>query len=209
MIVCPDGCAFIPPLGGRGFDYAGSQIMRYTPDFPSQGFLGEGCRVRSASEALKPLNGKLGRLGCCCYLFGEGSNPGSLGRMAYCPIGCHCPLHQAAVKKKSSGGQCLGFNRCLIAHRVSREQPASQHSATAESSTNESAIVTPTSNLSPSCRSKRGLGLASHLAVAAFNHAQSNSLSVIPTCSYISETFVPRNPSWKPVLYSEDLKSSI
>ncbi|KAL7594192.1 acetyltransferase At1g77540 [Lactuca sativa] len=57
--------------------------------------------------------------------------------------------------------------------------------------------------------SKRGLGLASHLAVAAFNHAQSNSLSVIPTCSYISETFVPRNPSWKSVLYSEDLKSSI
>ncbi|KAI3780038.1 hypothetical protein L2E82_09895 [Cichorium intybus] len=34
--------------------------------------------------------------------------------------------------------------------------------------------------------SKRGLGLASHLAVAAFNHAQSNSLSVIPTCSYIT-----------------------
>ncbi|KAJ0802902.1 putative acyl-CoA N-acyltransferase [Helianthus annuus] len=34
--------------------------------------------------------------------------------------------------------------------------------------------------------SKRGLGLASHLSVAAFNHAQSNKLSVIPTCSYIS-----------------------
>ncbi|KAL8196165.1 hypothetical protein R6Q57_025165 [Mikania cordata] len=34
--------------------------------------------------------------------------------------------------------------------------------------------------------SKRGLGLASHLSVAAFNHAQSNSLLVIPTCSYIS-----------------------
>ncbi|KAL4576365.1 hypothetical protein LXL04_012457 [Taraxacum kok-saghyz] len=92
--------ALVPPLGGRGFDYAGSQIMRYTPVFPSQGFLGEECRVRSASEALKPLNGKLGRLGCCCYLFGEGSNPRSLGRMAYCPIGCHCPLHQAAVQKK-------------------------------------------------------------------------------------------------------------
>ncbi|KAI3764281.1 hypothetical protein L2E82_14288 [Cichorium intybus] len=36
--------------------------------------------------------------------------------------------------------------------------------------------------------SKRGLGLASHLAVAAFNHAQSNFLFVIPTCSYISST---------------------
>lgn len=34
--------------------------------------------------------------------------------------------------------------------------------------------------------SKRGLGLASHLCVAAFNHAKSRSLSVIPTCSYIS-----------------------
>ncbi|KAL4575194.1 hypothetical protein LXL04_022036 [Taraxacum kok-saghyz] len=52
--------ALVPPLGGRGFDYAGSQIMRYTPVFPSQGFLGEGCRVRSASKAVKPLYGKLG-----------------------------------------------------------------------------------------------------------------------------------------------------
>lgn len=34
--------------------------------------------------------------------------------------------------------------------------------------------------------SRRGLGLASHLCVAAFNHAQSHSLSVIPTCSYVS-----------------------
>ncbi|KAL4555385.1 hypothetical protein LXL04_038003 [Taraxacum kok-saghyz] len=28
--------------------------MRYTPVFPSQRFMGEGCRVRSASDALKP-----------------------------------------------------------------------------------------------------------------------------------------------------------
>ena len=34
--------------------------------------------------------------------------------------------------------------------------------------------------------SKRGLGLASHLCVAAFNHAKSHSLSVIPSCSYVS-----------------------
>lgn len=33
---------------------------------------------------------------------------------------------------------------------------------------------------------KRGLGLASHLCVAAFEHASSNSISVIPTCSYVS-----------------------
>ncbi|KAL5704390.1 hypothetical protein ACHQM5_022828 [Ranunculus cassubicifolius] len=34
--------------------------------------------------------------------------------------------------------------------------------------------------------SKRGLGLASHLCVAAFNHAQSNSMLIIPSCSYVS-----------------------
>lgn len=34
--------------------------------------------------------------------------------------------------------------------------------------------------------SKRGLGLASHLCVAAFNHAKTHSMSVIPTCSYVS-----------------------
>ncbi|KAI4307265.1 hypothetical protein L6164_030469 [Bauhinia variegata] len=57
--------------------------------------------------------------------------------------------------------------------------------------------------------SKRGLGLASHLCVAAFEHAQSHSLSVIPTCSYVSDTFLPRNPSWKAVLYTEGGKSHI
>ncbi|CDP10922.1 unnamed protein product [Coffea canephora] len=57
--------------------------------------------------------------------------------------------------------------------------------------------------------SKRGLGLAGHLCVAAFSHAQSNSLSVIPTCSYVSDTFLPRNSSWDSVVYKEELKSSI
>ncbi|CAH2067742.1 unnamed protein product [Thlaspi arvense] len=56
---------------------------------------------------------------------------------------------------------------------------------------------------------KRGLGLASHLCVAAFEHASSHSISVIPSCSYVSDTFLPRNPSWKPLVYSEELKSSI
>lgn len=37
--------------------------------------------------------------------------------------------------------------------------------------------------------SKRGLGLASHLCVAAFNHAKSHSMSIIPTCSYVSVSF--------------------
>ncbi|KAK9167554.1 hypothetical protein Scep_002745 [Stephania cephalantha] len=45
-------------------------------------------------------------------------------------------------------------------------------------------------------RRKRGQGLASHLCTAAFTHAQRHSFSVIPSCSYISDTFLPRNPSW-------------
>ncbi|XP_021759730.1 acetyltransferase At1g77540-like [Chenopodium quinoa] len=57
--------------------------------------------------------------------------------------------------------------------------------------------------------SKRGLGLASHLCVAAFNHAQSHSLPVIPSCSYVSDTFLPRNPSWNALVYKGDVKSSM
>ncbi|KAJ1382537.1 Yjdj-type Gcn5-related N-acetyltransferase [Sesbania bispinosa] len=57
--------------------------------------------------------------------------------------------------------------------------------------------------------SKRGLGLASHLCVAAFQHAKSHSLSIIPTCSYVSDTFLLRNPSWNSVLYTEGGKSNI
>ncbi|XP_060212800.1 acetyltransferase At1g77540 [Lycium barbarum] len=57
--------------------------------------------------------------------------------------------------------------------------------------------------------SKRGLGLASHLCIAAFSHAQSHPLYVIPTCSYVSDTFLPRNPSWNSILHKEDLKSHI
>ncbi|KAM6601136.1 hypothetical protein CsatA_020745 [Cannabis sativa] len=56
--------------------------------------------------------------------------------------------------------------------------------------------------------SKRGLGLASHLCVAAFTHAKSRSLTIIPTCTYISDTFLPRNPSWNSLVYSEDIKAS-
>lgn len=57
--------------------------------------------------------------------------------------------------------------------------------------------------------SKRGLGLAAHLCVAAFSHAEAQSLSVIPTCSYVSDTFLPRNPSWNSIVYKEDVKSSM
>lgn len=81
--------------------------------------------------------------------------------------------------------------------------------------------------------SKAGLGLASHLCVAAFEHASEHSFSIIPTCSYVSvhyfflsfffsisdeirflcltkiisfsqETFIPRYPSWEHLVHSED-----
>ncbi|CAA0230134.1 unnamed protein product [Arabidopsis thaliana] len=61
--------------------------------------------------------------------------------------------------------------------------------------------------------SKAGLGLASHLCVAAFEHASEHSFSIIPTCSYVSETFLHRYPTWQNLVHSEDdsknLKSSI
>ncbi|XP_008781496.2 acetyltransferase At1g77540 isoform X2 [Phoenix dactylifera] len=57
-------------------------------------------------------------------------------------------------------------------------------------------------------RRKRGLGLAGHLCVAAFTHAQRNSMIVIPTCSYVSDTFLPRNPLWNSLVYKEERKSS-
>ncbi|KAL8141221.1 hypothetical protein V2J09_007242 [Rumex salicifolius] len=50
--------------------------------------------------------------------------------------------------------------------------------------------------------SKRGLGLASRLCVAAMDHAKSRSFVVIPSCSYVSDTFLPRNSSWKSILYT-------
>ncbi|KAJ4966275.1 hypothetical protein NE237_018124 [Protea cynaroides] len=57
--------------------------------------------------------------------------------------------------------------------------------------------------------SKRGQSLASRLCVAALNHAKAHSMSVIPTCSYVSVTFLPQNPSWKSIIYTENIKSSI
>ncbi|XP_043724961.1 acetyltransferase At1g77540-like [Telopea speciosissima] len=57
--------------------------------------------------------------------------------------------------------------------------------------------------------SKRGQGLASRLCVAALNHAKTHSMSVIPTCSYVSVTFLPQNPSWNSIIYTENIRSSI
>ncbi|XP_010242824.1 PREDICTED: acetyltransferase At1g77540-like [Nelumbo nucifera] len=57
--------------------------------------------------------------------------------------------------------------------------------------------------------SKRGHGLASHLCVSALNHAKAHSMSVIPTCSYVSDTFLPRNPSWNSIIYTDGHKSNM
>ncbi|GLJ12008.1 hypothetical protein SUGI_0181910 [Cryptomeria japonica] len=55
--------------------------------------------------------------------------------------------------------------------------------------------------------SMRGMGMAQHLCNAAFRHAQLNSLSIIPSCSYVSETFLPRNPDMKAIVNPQYLKS--
>ncbi|KAH7404575.1 hypothetical protein KP509_15G032700 [Ceratopteris richardii] len=52
--------------------------------------------------------------------------------------------------------------------------------------------------------SKRGGGVAARLCAAAFEHAQKNGYLVIPTCSYISETFLPRNAMWKEIIFTPD-----
>ncbi|KAK9675894.1 hypothetical protein RND81_11G039300 [Saponaria officinalis] len=52
--------------------------------------------------------------------------------------------------------------------------------------------------------SMRGLGLASLLCSAVFCHAETHSLLVSPTCSYVSDTFLPRNPSWAALVYKGD-----
>ncbi|CAL9094661.1 unnamed protein product [Musa acuminata var. zebrina] len=58
-------------------------------------------------------------------------------------------------------------------------------------------------------RSKRGMGLAALLCDAAFAHAQCHSMLVIPTCSYISDTYLPRNPAWNSLVCNGEPKSSM
>ncbi|KAL6885889.1 hypothetical protein ACP4OV_010150 [Aristida adscensionis] len=52
-------------------------------------------------------------------------------------------------------------------------------------------------------RSKRGRGLAARLCDAAFAHARDHRMRVVPTCSYVSETYLPRNPAWNELLYKD------
>ncbi|CAD6260860.1 unnamed protein product [Miscanthus lutarioriparius] len=52
-------------------------------------------------------------------------------------------------------------------------------------------------------RSKRGQGLAARLCDAAFAHASARGMRVLPTCSYISDTYLPRNPALKEPVYKD------
>ncbi|KAL5225025.1 hypothetical protein ABZP36_011664 [Zizania latifolia] len=51
--------------------------------------------------------------------------------------------------------------------------------------------------------SKRGQGLAARLCDAAFAHARRHGMRVLPTCSYISDTYLPRNPLWNELVFTE------
>ncbi|XP_062185214.1 acetyltransferase At1g77540-like [Phragmites australis] len=53
-------------------------------------------------------------------------------------------------------------------------------------------------------RSKRGRGLAARLCDAAFAHARGRGMRVVPTCSYVSDTYLPRYPAWNELVYNED-----
>ncbi|TKW04415.1 hypothetical protein SEVIR_7G107850v4 [Setaria viridis] len=52
-------------------------------------------------------------------------------------------------------------------------------------------------------RSKRGQGLAARLCDAAFAHARGRGMRVVPTCSYISDTYLPRNPALEELVYKD------
>ena len=46
----------------------------------------------------------------------------------------------------------------------------------------------------------RGRGIAEKLCKAAFEHAKANGLSVIPSCSYISEAYLKRHKEYEPLV---------
>ena len=45
----------------------------------------------------------------------------------------------------------------------------------------------------------RGQGLAEKLCIAAFEHAKSNGLKIIPTCPYVKDTFLLKHPEWNDI----------
>ena len=46
----------------------------------------------------------------------------------------------------------------------------------------------------------RGHGIAETLCKAGFEYAKANWLSVIPSCSYISEAYLKRHPEYEPIV---------
>jgi len=45
----------------------------------------------------------------------------------------------------------------------------------------------------------RGRGMAEKLCKAAFEHAQANGLTVLPSCAYISGAYLKRHPEYEPL----------
>ena len=45
----------------------------------------------------------------------------------------------------------------------------------------------------------RGRGMAEKLCKAAFDYAKANGLTVIPSCSYISDAYLKRHPEYAPL----------
>ncbi len=46
----------------------------------------------------------------------------------------------------------------------------------------------------------RGRRIAEHLCKAAFEHAKANGLTVSPSCSYISDTYLKRHREYEPLV---------
>ena len=46
----------------------------------------------------------------------------------------------------------------------------------------------------------RGRGIAEQLCKAAFDYAKAKHLTVIPSCSYISEAYLKRHPEYEPIV---------
>jgi predicted GNAT family acetyltransferase len=46
----------------------------------------------------------------------------------------------------------------------------------------------------------RGRGVAERLCKAAFEHAKAQGLTVIPSCSYISDAYLRRHPEYEPLV---------
>ncbi len=45
----------------------------------------------------------------------------------------------------------------------------------------------------------RGRGVAEQLCKAGFEYAKANTLTVIPSCSYISDAYLKRHPEYQPL----------